>query len=217
MPAGLKDFEDPGTSESPEFLPDQAKILVIACGALAREILDIIKLNNWQNLAITCLPANLHNHPDQITPRLREKIRDNRDRYERIIVAYADCGTGGHIDRMVAEEGVERIDGPHCYSFFAGQDAFDALAEEELGTFYLTDYMVRHFDKLILEGMGLNKYPEMRDIMFAHYKRLVYLAQIDDPELDKKAEQAAETLKLTYQRRSTGYGELAGFMARAAK
>ena len=215
MTAGLQEFENPGTSESPEFLAPQARTLVIACGALAREILDIIKLNNWQNLAITCLPAKLHNAPDQITPRLREKIRENKDRYDRILIAYADCGTGGQIDRMIAEEGVERIGGPHCYSFYAGHQAFDALAEEELGTFYLTDYMVRHFDSLIMEGMGLNKYPEMRDLMFGNYKRLVYLAQVDDPGLDAQAEQAAEKLKLAYRRIFTGYGELATFMAGA--
>ncbi|RED52263.1 DUF1638 domain-containing protein [Aestuariispira insulae] len=217
MTAGLQEFEDPGTSESPEFLPETAKTLVIACGALAREILDVIKLNGWQNLAITCLPAKLHNAPDQITPRLREKIRANKDRYTRILVAYADCGTGGLIDKMIEEEGVERIGGPHCYSFYAGQQDFDALAEQELGTFYLTDYMVRHFDSLIMEGMGLNKYPQMRELMFGNYKRLVYLAQMEDPKLDDLAEQAAEKLQLSYRKVFTGYGELATFMAAAAK
>ncbi|MDW3206575.1 MAG: DUF1638 domain-containing protein [Alphaproteobacteria bacterium] len=208
--------EDPAPDEAPEFVSDQATVLVIACGALAREIVDLIRINKWQHMAVTCLPAKLHNEPQKIPDRLREKIRANKDRYERIFVAYADCGTGGLLDRVVDGEGAVRIGGPHCYSFFAGSDAFDAMAEEELGTFYLTDYLARHFETLILDGMGLRKYPQMRDMLFGNYTRLMYLAQTDDPALDRKARAAAESLGLRFEKRQTGYGELAAFMADAA-
>ncbi|NMM45886.1 DUF1638 domain-containing protein [Rhodospirillaceae bacterium KN72] len=193
------------------------KVLVIACGALAREILDLSRLNGWDNLSVACLPAKLHNTPQQIPDLLRDKIRAKRDGFDRIFVAYADCGTGGLIDRVVEQEGAVRIGGPHCYSFFTGGAAFEALAEEEIGSFYLTDYLARHFETLILDGMGLRKYPQMRDMLFGNYKRLVYLAQTDDADLDRKAEAAAEALGLRYERRWTGYGELADFLQEAAE
>lgn len=211
--------EVPGAEQSPEFVSETAKTLIIACGALAREILDIIRLNGLEDhLGVTCLPAKLHNEPQKIPERLREKIREAKvtGSFDRIYVAYADCGTGGILDRVVREEGAERIGGPHCYSFYAGSEAFDRMAEEELGTFYLTDYMVRQFDALIMEGMGLNKYPQMRELMFANYTRAVYLAQVDDPALEEKAKAAADKLGLRYEKRFTGYGELADFVEKAA-
>lgn len=196
---------------------EKASVLVIACGALAREILDIIRLNGWTHLAVTCLPANLHNRPNRIPDRLREKIRANRDQFESIAVAYADCGTGGLIKKVVEEEGATMMAGPHCYSFFAGEQVFNAVAEEEVGTFYLTDYLARHFETLIVKGMGLDRHPGMRDMMFGNYKRVVYFAQVEDPEVDRLAEAAAERLGLAYEKRVTGYGELATFMAESAK
>lgn len=200
---------------------DKATV-VIACGALAREVLDIIDINGLPGFSVTCLPAKLHNQPQFIPDRLREKIREMRSRSTRILVGYADCGTGGLIDKVIAEETseacpVERIGGAHCYAFFTGQDAFAELAEQELGTFYLTDYLARHFDTLIVKGMGLDKYPGMIEMMFGNYTRLVYLAQIDDPELDAKAEEAAEKLGLSYLRVRTGYGELADFLTAPPK
>jgi len=190
---------------------------VIACGALAREVLDIITLNDLPGFSVTCLPAKLHNQPQFIPDRLREKIRDVRPNAARILIGYADCGTGGLIDKVIAEEAredcpVERIGGAHCYAFFAGQNEFADLAEQELGTFYLTDYLARHFDTLIVKGMGLDKYPGMIDMMFGNYKRLVYLAQTDDPALDERAEKAAEKLGLNFLKVRTGYGELAEFL-----
>jgi len=196
--------------------PEEASVLVIACGALAREIVDIIRLNGWSHVAVTCLPANLHNRPERIPDRLRDKIRANKDRFETIAVAYADCGTGGLIKKVVDEEGATMMAGPHCYSFFAGESVFDALAEEEPGTFYLTDYLARHFDTLIVKGMGLDKYPGMRDMMFGNYKRVVYFAQVENPEVDRMAEAAAERLGLEYEKRVTGYGDLASFMTESA-
>ncbi len=212
-----REFNDPGTTESPELIPDDAKILIIACGALAREVLDVIKINGFTHLAITCLPAILHNRPTEIPERLRAKIRKNKSKYSKIYVAYADCGAGGRIEKVCAEEGAEMMTGPHCYAFYTGQEAFTKLAEEELGSFYLTDYLARQFDAVIMEGFGLNKHPEIRDMMFGNYTRLVYMAQVDDPELDRKAEAAAVKLKLNYTKIKTGYGELASFIEQAAR
>ncbi len=206
------DLESLGAEESSEIFFDNAKTLIIACGAIAKEIVEIINLNKLTHISLTCLPANLHNKPDQIPDRLRKKIRKHKDSYERILIGYADCGTGGLLDVVCHEEAVERIHGAHCYAFYQGQDAFTELAEEELGTFYLTDYLVRQFDALIMEGMGLNKYPEMRDLMFGNYKRVVYLAQTEDVFLRDEAQKAADKLNLELKIVKTGYGELADFI-----
>ena len=192
------------------------KTLIIACGALAREMLALIDANGWTHIALECLPAKLHNRPERIPEAVRGKIRERRAAYDTILVAYADCGTGGRLDRVLEEEGVARIGGPHCYSFYAGADAFEALHDEEPGSFYLTDYLARHFDTLIIKGMGLDRYPQLMADYFGNYKRLVYLAQTEDPTLQDKAQRAAERLGLAYEYRFTGYGELAGFMAGAA-
>jgi hypothetical protein len=193
------------------------RTLLIACGALAWEITDVIRLNGWSHLAVQCLPAHWHNTPDKIPEAVRGKIRENRGRFERIVVVYGDCGTGGLLDQVLADEGVERIDGPHCYQFFAGREAFETLHDAEPGTFYLTDYLVKHFDRLIIAGLGLDRYPQLRDDYFGNYRRLIYLAQVDDPALDTAAEAAAQRLGLAYERRFTGYGELGTFMAKAAR
>jgi hypothetical protein len=187
--------------------------LIIACGALARETLAVIEQAGWTNLSITCLPAIWHNYPDRIPEGVRQKIRENRDRYDRLLVLYGDCGSGGELDRVLEEEGgIERIPGPHCYEFYAGPANFAAMHEAELGTFYLTDYLARQFDKLIIEGLGLDKHPELRDAYFGNYKKLIYLAQIDDSALDAKAKAAATRLGLAYERRFTGYGDLKTFL-----
>jgi len=193
------------------------KTLLIACGALAREMLALIAANGWSHLTLKCLPAKLHNRPERIPDAVRDKIRESRANYERILVAYADCGTGGLLDKVLAEEGVARIGGPHCYSFYAGAEVFDALHDAEPGTFYLTDYLTRHFDTLIIKGMGLDRYPRLLADYFGNYKRLVYLAQTEDRILQEKAKQAAERLGLSYEYRFTGYGELADFTERAAE
>ncbi len=192
------------------------KTLLIACGALAREMLALIAANGWTHLALECLPAKLHNRPEKIPEAVRAKIRETRAGYERILVAYADCGTGGRLDKVLAEEGVARIGGPHCYAFYAGAAAFDALHDDEPGSFYLTDYLVRHFDALIIKGMGLDRFPQLLADYFGNYARLVYLAQTEDEALQDKARKAAERLGLAYEYRFTGYGELAAFMAEAA-
>lgn len=196
------------TSSRGAAAPGQA--LLIACGALAREILAVNAANGWDRTVLECLPAKLHNAPEHIPEAVRAKIRDGRRRgFETIFVLYADCGTGGQLDAVCAEEGVERIPGPHCYAFFDGLENFAARAEDEIGTLYLTDFFVRQFDALIWRGFGLDRRPEMRDILFANYDRAIYLAQTEDAELDAKAEDAARRLGLRYERRFTGYGELA--------
>ncbi len=190
--------------------------LLIACGALAREILALTGQHGWRHLAVTCLPAHYHNTPARIPEAVRARIRENRGRYQRIFVVYGDCGTGGLLDDVLAEEGVERIAGPHCYQFFAGAADFAALMEAEPGSFFLTDYLARHFDRLILEGLGLDRHPELRDDYFGNYRRLVYLAQTEDPALHRAAEAAARRLGLAFECRRTGYGELQPFLAAAA-
>jgi Protein of unknown function (DUF1638) len=188
---------------------DAAKILLLACGALAREIVDLIEINTWKAFDIQCLPAKWHNTPQFIVPSLREKIRENRKDYKTIFVLYGDCGTGGLLDTMLKEEGVERIAGPHCYSFYSGNAAFAEHEEEDMRSFFLTDYLARHFDKLMWQGLGLDKHPELLNDYFQHYQKLIYLAQTEDPVLQRQAEAAAVKLGLLYEYRFTGYGELA--------
>lgn len=192
--------------------PSPPRTLLIACGALAREIVMLIEANGWHHMEVTCLPADWHNRPERIPDAMRAKIRENRDSYDRILALYGDCGTGGLLDRVLEEEGVERIGGAHCYAFYAGQSNFERIAEQELGTFYLTDYLVRHFDRLIIKGLGIDRHPDLLPVYFGNYKRLVYLAQTDDPALDEKARQASEKLGLAYERIETGFGELQTFL-----
>lgn len=184
------------------------RILVIACGALAHEILALIRLNGWSHLDLQCLPANLHLWPDRIPAAVEAAVVEHRAAYAQVFVAYADCGTGGLLFEKCNQLGVEMIRGPHCYSFFEGNDRFATHAEEEMGAFYLTDFLVRQFDAFVWRPMGLDRHPELRDMYFAHYDRLVYQAQTDDPALTQKARMAAERLGLRFEQRFTGYGDL---------
>ena len=196
----------------------QGRTLLLACGALAREILALKAANGWEALDLWCLPAKLHNTPDMIPDAVRARVREARGAgYERVFVVYADCGTGGLLDAVCAEEGVERIAGPHCYAFFDGVDAFAARQDEgEFTAFYLTDFLARQFDTLVWRGMGLDRHPDLLPMMFGNYDRVIYLAQTDDPALDACAEAAAAKLGLRYERRRTGYGALGTFLAQAA-
>jgi len=184
--------------------------LLIACGALAQEIVALQRLNHWEGrLEVTCLPAIWHNTPDKIPEGVRQKIKAGKAKYDRIFVAYGDCGTGGMLDEVLKEEGAERIEGPHCYEFYSGAAVYEALQEEEVGTFYLTDFLARQFETLVIVGLGLDRHPELLPLYFGNYTRLVYLAQTDDPELTRRAEAAAARLGLRFERIRTGYGELA--------
>nr|WP_325250471.1 DUF1638 domain-containing protein [Amylibacter sp.] len=187
---------------------DPARILVLACGALAREILALFKLNNWDHMDLTCLPAKLHLYPDKITDAVAEAVEKHRGTYSRIFVAYADCGTGGLLQAKCDELGVEMIAGPHCYSFFEGNDAFAGIAEDEFTAFYLTDFLVKQFDAFIWRPMGLDRHPQLRDMLFGNYTKMIYQAQTNDPALDAKAQACADKLGLPLERRFTGYGDL---------
>ena len=190
------------------------RTLIVGCGALANELVALTR--HLANVDITCLPATLHNRPGGIPGAVRNRIRRRRAGYDRVFVAYADCGTGGLLDPVIAEEGVERLAGAHCYEFYAGREAFEAMSAEEPGTFYLTDFLARNFDRLVIGALGLDRHPELRDQYFGNYRRLVYLAQIEDPALVKAARRAARRLGLTFEHRQTGYGELATTIAAVA-
>jgi hypothetical protein len=184
------------------------RVLVVGCGALARELVELTK--PLPNVDIACLPPELHNRPGGIPARVRARIRQGRrEGYERIFVAYADCGTGGLLDPVLAEEGVERLPGAHCYEFFAGRTDFARLADEEPATFWLTDFLARNFERLVIRGLGIDRHPELEQMYFGNYRRVVYLSQTDDPDLLAMARRAAERLGLAFEHRHTGYGELA--------
>ena len=193
----------------------QPASLIIACGALAREIVALRTLNNWPHLVVQCLPAELHNRPEKIPAAVRAKIQAARGRFTSIFVAYADCGTGGLLDTVLADEGVERIPGSHCYEFFSGSAHFAELAEAELGTFYLTDFLLQHFERLIIHGLGIDKHPELLPMYFGHYKKLTYLAQVPSEERMAAGQAAAQRLGLEFEAQVTGYGELATSLKRA--
>jgi len=188
--------------------------LVIGCGALAPELVALTRRSGLPKMDLSCLPATLHNRPEQIPAAVRQQIRRARARgYDRIFVAYADCGTGGLLDRVLEAEGVDRLEGAHCYEVFAGRAAFAALHDAEPGTFYLTDFLARNFERLVVRGLGLDRHPELLPLYFGNYRRLVYLAQTDDRRLTAAARRGAAHLGLAFERRFTGLGELAGPIA----
>ena len=221
------------------------RTLVIACGALAHELIAINALNGLDNVTIECLPAALHNRPKEIPDAVRARIRRAREQperresaadlgtadlvddnvrvaesgsggYDKIFIGYADCGTGGQLERLCAEEGVEMLDGAHCYQFFATAPRFAEIQDGEIGSFYLTDFLVKHFDRLIWAGLGIERHPELLPMYFGNYTQLVYLAQTDNPELVERAQAAAERLGLSMIVVPTGYGELETTMVQIA-
>jgi hypothetical protein len=190
------------------------RALVLACGAIAREVLAVIELNGWTHVDLRCLPAKLHSTPERIPEAVDAKLTELAGRYEHVFVAYADCGTAGALDLVLDRQEVERLPGAHCYGFLAGNDAWAAMHEQEPATFYLTDFLARHFDALVVRALKLDSHPELLPMVFGNYRRLVYLAQTDDPDLERRAEAAAAFLGLEYERRRTGYGELVPSLTR---
>ena len=182
------------------------KLLVIACGALAREIIALVKQNGWSHIELSCLPAILHNYPESIAPSVMEAVEKHRRSYDKIFVAYADCGTGGVLKATCESLGVEMIQGPHCYSFYEGNDVF--LKRDEFNSFYLTDFLARQFDAFVWKPLGLDRHPDLVSSYFGNYKKLVYQSQIADPFLVKKAQECADRLGLLFEHRHTGYGDL---------
>ncbi len=186
--------------------PKKGQILLLACGALAHEVIALKELNGWDHLDLHCLPAKLHNTPDQIPDAVESAVRARNGAYAQVYVLYADCGTGGLLQARCAELGVEMLEGPHCYSFFEGNQAFEA--RDEMTAFYLTDFLVKQFDAFVTKPLGLDRFPELRDMYFGNYEKLVYQAQVDDPALTEKAKAHAEALGLAFERRFTGFGDL---------
>lgn len=192
------------------------QILLIACGALAREILALKKANGWDHMVLTCLPAIYHIQPGKIPDAVAEIVRRERANYAKIFVVFADCGTGGLLQKTCAELGVDMVPGPHCYSFYEGNTRFAEMSETEFTSFYLTDFLVRQFDAFVWKPMGLDRHPELRDMYFGNYEKLIYQAQTDDPVLVTKAKACADRLGLAFEHRFTGYGDLETELARQA-
>ena len=189
--------------------PGNESVLVIACGALGRELHALRRANGWDHLRIRCLDPALHLHPAEIAPRLRTELEGVRGQYQRIFIGYADCGSYGGIDRVLADfPGVERLPGLHCYDVFAGAERIERWAEDEPGTFYLTDFLVRSFDRLVVDALGLDRHPELLDAFFGNYRRLTYLSQTQDAALLAQAKAAATRLGLAFTHVHTGYGAL---------
>jgi hypothetical protein len=188
--------------------PERPSVLVIGCGALAKELLEVVSRNHLQNIRVECLPAILHNRPEKIPGAVRHRLESAAHGFDQVFVAYGDCGTGGGLDRVLEEFDVERLPGAHCYQFFAGMNVFDDIHEEEPGTLYLTDYLTRHFDRLIWRGLGLDRHPDLLEDYFGNYKRVVYLAQTEDSRLTEEARRAADRLGLEFEQLLVGYGEV---------
>ena len=183
-------------------------ILIIGCGAIAHEVSEIIELNNWDNVRLQCLNAELHNTPKILPRKIKETIDSNINDYSKIFLAYADCGTGGLIDLLLRDYDIERLDGAHCYEFYSGSSVFKELSEKEIGTFYLTDFLVKNFDRLVIDGLGIQKYPALKEDYFKHYKNVVYLAQKQDNVLESKARECADYLNLEFSALFTGLNNL---------
>ena len=189
-------------------MSNDASLLIIACGALAHEITALIEVNRWQHVSIQCLPAELHNRPEEIPGAVKAKLNATSKQFDQVFIAYADCGTGGMLDKLLEAEGIERLPGAHCYEFFAGTDRFAQLHERDPGTFYLTDFLARNFDRLVIQGLGLDRYPELQEQYFENYHRLVYLSQGDSADLLERARGAAAQLRLEFEHVITGDGQL---------
>ena len=192
-------------------------ILIIGCGALAHEVREIIKLNDWENVRLQCLNADLHNTPKIMPKKIKEAIDTNLNGYSKIFLAYADCGTGGLIDLILKDYDIERLDGAHCYEFYSGSSVFKELSEKEIGTFYLTDFLVKNFDRLVIDGLGIKKYPALKEEYFKNYKNVVYLAQKQDNILESKARECADYLNLEFSTLFTGLNNLENQLNKAMK
>ena len=199
VPQSIREFSDQRTD---------ASAVVITCSALLREITAISRANGWTHLQTQSISAELHNFPEKIPAAVKQHIDAAKAKGQQVFVAYGDCGTGGLLDAMLEEEGIERIPGAHCYEFFSGGERFNQFHEDEIGTFYLTDFLVRHFDRLVIRGLGLDKKPELEPMYFGHYRKLLYISQSDDEGLKRQAQAAADRLNLTFEHYAGGSGDL---------
>jgi len=185
-----------------------ASVLVITCAAIAREVNEIKKLGQWAQMDLQAITADLHARPEKIPAAVADKIDKARDQYDHIFVAYGDCGTSGELDRVLEAKGVKRLPGAHCYDFLAGRENYEQMQEQEPGTFYLTDFLAQHFQRLVIEILGIDRHPELLEMYFGNYTRLVYLAQTDSDEITELARAAADQLGLRFERKFTGMGEM---------
>jgi hypothetical protein len=185
-----------------------ASVLVITCAAIAREVNEIKKLGKWSQMDLQAITADLHARPEKIPAAVADKIDKARDQYDHIFVAYGDCGTSGELDRVLEAKGIRRLPGAHCYDFLAGRENYEKMQEQEPGTFYLTDFLAQHFQRLVIEILGIDRHPELLEMYFGNYTRLVYLAQTDSDELTEMAQAAADQLGLRFERKFTGMGEM---------
>ena len=192
-------------------------ILIIGCGAIAHEVREIIELNNWDNVRLQCLNAELHNTPKILPKKIKETIDSNINDYSKIFLAYADCGTGGLIDLLLKDYDIVRLDGAHCYEFYSGSSVFKELSEKEIGTFYLTDFLVKNFERLVIKGLGIQKHPSLKEDYFRNYKNVVYLAQKPDNDLQSKARECADYLNLEFSVHFTGLKNLGNQLNEAMK
>ena len=198
--------------QSEKLLPPPTR--VIGCGMIAREILAVCEQLNLTHIDLKCLPAMWHHHPEKIAPGVEQAILDARnDGFENIFIAYADCGTGGHLDRVCEQHGVERIAGPHCFSFYIGNDVFSEETDDHMTSFFMTDFLARNFETFMVKPLGLDRHPELRDMYFGNYKKMIYIAQLEDEQLTQNAIEAAKFLGLEYEKRLTGYGDLTPALA----
>ena len=196
---------------------DKENILIIGCGAIAHEINEIITLNNWTNVTLQCLKADLHNTPKKLPRKIKETIESHLKDYSKIFLAYADCGTGGLIDSMLKNYDIERLDGAHCYEFYAGSKTFKEISNREIGTFYLTDFLVKNFERLVIDGLGISQHPHLRDEYFKNYKNVVYLAQKPNNDLELKAKACADYLNLDFTIHYTGLENIENQLNKAIK
>jgi hypothetical protein len=195
----------------------RAPTLLIACGALAREIVALRRANGWSAFDVRCLPAELHNRPERIAPAVRAVIEENRTHYAQMFVVYGECGTGGQLDALLRAEGIERLPGAHCYEFFATPQVFAALSDAEPGTFYLTDFLLKNFERFVVRALGLDRHPELAGEYFRNYRKLVYLSQLPRPAAIDAARQIAHRFGFVFEHRFTGYGELGTRLTALAK
>lgn len=194
------------------------KVLVIGCGMIAREVLAVKQKLGLDHIELTCLPAEFHYYPERIAPAMDAAIEKAKaEGYRHIFVGYADCGTGGHLDRICEKHGVERLGGPHCFALYQGLATFEKIGEDDMTSFYMTDFLCRQFEAFFIKPLGLDRHPELAKDFFGNYEKLIYLAQTDDPALEKVARDAADMLGLAYERRRTGYGDLEPALAKAAE
>ncbi len=192
------------------------QVLILACGALAREIRDIARLHEFDNVTLECLPASLHNRPTELPDAVRARLENESRPFDRILLGYADCGTAGQLADICAEAGIAMLPGAHCYQFYAGGREFLDMHKDDPTAFYLTDFLVKHFERIIMDGLGIDSHPELRDAYFGNYTKLIYLAQTDDPSLDERARAAADRISLSYERVATAYGDLQPAVAAVA-